>query len=987
MRKPINIVFYNSYEEKIITKKACIFYDDGSVENATFDKGLDATKIIIDELEIKKDDDERFKALIGKERIFLLASEKELEKQFDSFVIDPYMSKKKASEIVDSGLEETRTNEASKEEIKIEEVKEENEENEIKDEPVKEEQEEHKEYVYIHKSFDSLFKELQRLNPDVDLKKDYNLITGKKMIITPVPISELVLPTNFYYNEKNGLTNKHNTENGIYSAYEIEETQDIKDLNKKKIEEEKQKAEEEKKQVEKVSSTETEKKEEVSEDTEILPVIATSGNVAQDVKIKPEEKSKENKKEKKEKGIKAFFKRQFEKIKESKLVKRITQIVVATAVLFGLATTTNGKNKYNSATASAATANMVSDSNDDNIENLNELTKVNHSRERIHGNEEIIKLTTNESFNDYSFAELVDVTTNEAQKRAMVNLDDTIIGFNKGFANAHVEKDKNIRAALKFEEVIALQQAYNDYSESDIKEIFNGADRSSLKLTNNYKMASLQLMGAYAIETRDSKVDMSLLIENEEGKEFYNRYHEMFLSIKEAEGNDKIAKVKEFYDAVKKDFPITEEVRTEGIMHSDDRDLIESYKLSVTPMIAAAEMMYQNLAIDETLEDLEIDFLNDIGLCNYAEDKFDNIIDSVKDSEEDIYNPTYEQYKKAMEKRLNEENINVISDEARELSNLDSFQKAVNKQFYEKYEGINIGYIEGNENSYKEEYSWTKTESKVREVEYRTEKEAPEEEIENRNNDLDEVNKRAEEEGKTAAEENAKEMQEKLDEEAEEIYELIEENDEDMEEKIEENNEKIENGETVNEDDFGDHNVEFDDDNSDDNGNLDDSVEDITTDPSDNKEGETLPNPNDTEEDFEKRNPVEEPAEPEPTPEIIPETEQPVEPEPTPEIIPETEKPINPLPGEGGENPIPVPQDPTIETENQPSNPETGTPSYTEYESDQNEGEIIIIEIDYDGQNSTYEPTPVTNEEIVNQYVESLDGVYEEEAFQYTYGD
>ena len=79
-----------------------------------------------------------------------------------------------------------------------------------------------------------------------------------------------------------------------------------------------------------------------------------------------------------------------------------------------------------------------------------------------------------------------------------------------------------------------------------------------------------------------------------------------------------------------------------------------------------------------------------------------------------------------------------------------------------------------------------------------------------------------------------------------------------MQDRIDDANDQIDknhdddpsNDKPVNEEDFGDHNVDFYDDYEDGNGNLDDSVENITTDPEGDQTGEPLPDPNETGEEF-----------------------------------------------------------------------------------------------------------------------------------------
>lgn len=53
------------------------------------------------------------------------------------------------------------------------------------------------------------------------IKIDYNYKCKPLCLISFVPIEELKLPDGWYYNTKNGLTNKHNSSTGLYSCIEI----------------------------------------------------------------------------------------------------------------------------------------------------------------------------------------------------------------------------------------------------------------------------------------------------------------------------------------------------------------------------------------------------------------------------------------------------------------------------------------------------------------------------------------------------------------------------------------------------------------------------------------------------------------------------------------------------------------------------------------------------------------------------------------------
>ena len=66
---------------------------------------------------------------------------------------------------------------------------------------------------------------IQQLNPNVEIRVgnwEYDSMATKRFY-SSVPVEQLVLPEGFYYNDKNGITNKHNTQTGTYCALEVED--------------------------------------------------------------------------------------------------------------------------------------------------------------------------------------------------------------------------------------------------------------------------------------------------------------------------------------------------------------------------------------------------------------------------------------------------------------------------------------------------------------------------------------------------------------------------------------------------------------------------------------------------------------------------------------------------------------------------------------------------------------------------------------------
>ena len=358
------------------------------------------------------------------------------------------------------------------------------------------------------------------------------------------------------------------------------------------------------------------------------------------------EESNKSKPKKEEGKFKKWFKKTF----IGKITKRVAALITAVTILFVPGCSNAKTEKGPEATPTT----------------INETQEIN--------TDDLIKEVT-------SFAGMLKLSKSDVQKIFMNNISESLDNFNIKFANAYVEKDKNIKAALSWDEVISLALVYNDYNKDQLIQIFNGADLNTTKLEDAYKTGVLQLMGAHVIETRENKVDMSSLLESQEAKDFYEKYHELFLKCKEATGQEQINRVNEFYQELYKDFPITEKVREEGIAHSDSRNSIETYKFSIIPMVSASEMLYQNLAIDKTLQDKAVAYLNDIGVCNRANDVIEKAaLVNLSASKNNDY-IDYNILKQAKITELIDEDAYVVDDAHRDLSELDSFKNKVNVSF------------------------------------------------------------------------------------------------------------------------------------------------------------------------------------------------------------------------------------------------------------------------------------------------------------------
>lgn len=532
---------------------------------------------------------------------------------------------------------------------------------------------------------------------------------------------------------------------------------------------------------------------------------------------------------KKDPNKKGIIRRALDKIKKSKLVRRITAVVTALAI--GLGCYTIGARKSFSGKIK-----------DKNIVSYSATTKNNNGIEYDENSNTVVISEAKYYRNNY--LKLLKETTNTSQKNAMTQMSDNLDNFNDSFASSYVENGKDIKAALSWDEMISLKLAYNDYQKDEIIAIFNGGELNKTTLNQDYKSATLQLMGAYVIETKENPVNLYQLVNSEEGKNFIKKYEDMFLECKNLTGQAQINKVNEFYKELHKDFPITEDVREVGISHSTSHKSIESYKLAVTPIVAASEMMFQNLEINHTLSNKAINYFNDLGLCNLADEKFETASYITLSAQTDENSPKYEAFKTNKENELIAMKSYVIDDEHRELSELDSFKNWVNKQYEETENKSNSSSSSTIASTYTTTTYKTKT----------TKEEVSSGDHSKVDKQIEKENSNAKSKAEETAEKNRKKLQEQADRDAEKAKEEVKKDEKDMQNKIDKANDKITNGDTpVNENDFGDHNVNFDDEHSDKDGNLDDSVKDITTDPSNDQTNEELPDPNKTGAIFDNR--------------------------------------------------------------------------------------------------------------------------------------
>lgn len=549
--------------------------------------------------------------------------------------------------------------------------------------------------------------------------------------------------------------------------------------------------------------------------------------------IKDKFTSSKNKDKSKKKGI-------FKRFKTKAIAIGTAAAIIAGSLVYG-ATTFFKKNKPDKA-----------------VNNQTKEALATNTTTHDYTDDELVSLAQ-KSKNAKNFQELKKLTTNETQLDEMNKISLFLDIFNGGFANKVQDKGSNIRPALKWNEVMALNLAYNNFSKDEIKAIFNGSTINVDNYDGYYKNATLQLMGSFVMEDREAPINLDKLINSEKGKNFYNKYNNLFLDAKEKHGQEQIDAVNKFYKELYKDFPISKNKREVGISHGDSRKSIKSYKLSVTPIVAASEMLFQNLEIDHTLSNKAIAYFNDTGLCNKAKDSFENAREILNGAETDTNNPLYKNYQKAKINELKENNWYNVSDKEREITKLSKFKNEVNAKFeynsensftgnysYEQKSSTSKSVKTVTKTTYKHKTTKTKTTSRKKAV-----KEAGEKAVKKAEQKVDKEIKKQNQEAKQQGEKEAKKNQQNMQKEADKEAESVKKEVEDNNKKTTDDMKDIKPGQT---DDEINSNIHIDDDYKKDD-KTSDEIKDGSYTPNGDGADEELPDPNKTGEEFDKNSP------------------------------------------------------------------------------------------------------------------------------------
>lgn len=385
-------------------------------------------------------------------------------------------------------------------------------------------------------------------------------------------------------------------------------------------------------------------------------------------------KGKEKKKEKGEK--KSFFSKRKEakakkKNKKKSTKKRKRMSTAIKAAIAAIVITVGGALGISSCmkNSSQVDSNSKVESTSNDLDNLTKNEIINLIKEYKLTPDQVATLVedgkiSNDDLSGLSYEQLLYITTDKTQQTAMQKISNFMDKYNIDFADKCLDANNvNIRTSLTWDEVNALNLAYNDYTQDQVKAIFNDAE--SMDFANAYKEAYLQLLGAYVLSTNKNPVQLSQLIDSAEGKEFVNKYENSYYEAKNLTGDAKVNSANIFLQKVIDDFSV----------NATDKKDIESYKLAVAPIVGAAVSIFQDLEVNQTNLEKVTTYFNNLGLFDQAEENL-NMAKALT-GEEEAENPTYQQFKGEKIKEQQTANVYYVNDKKRDLSQLESFKSLV----------------------------------------------------------------------------------------------------------------------------------------------------------------------------------------------------------------------------------------------------------------------------------------------------------------------
>lgn len=208
---------------------------------------------------------------------------------------------------------------------------------------------------------------------------------------------------------------------------------------------------------------------------------------------------------------------------------------------------------------------------------------------------------------------------NQTKSNTVSNIWSYLKNYNKNISTQHRSSVSDTRLAHTWDEAVVNYLAYNDISKDEVNKIFDNYNININLMKDAYNNGYNQDLLAYTVlKEPTNKID---LIKLQEGKDFYKKYEDLIIEYnkkydKEYEDVEKI--VNKFYETIRADFDINKSTEE-----------IESYKLSVVPIIDAFDSMLENRNFDIQLTTEEKAYFDSLANYSQIESKITNLSNSL----------------------------------------------------------------------------------------------------------------------------------------------------------------------------------------------------------------------------------------------------------------------------------------------------------------------------------------------------------------------
>lgn len=256
---------------------------------------------------------------------------------------------------------------------------------------------------------------------------------------------------------------------------------------------------------------------------------------------------------------------------------------------------------------------------------------------------------------------------NKTKSNTLSNIWSYLKNYNITVSSKHESSVSDTRLAHTWDEAVVNYLAYNNISNEELTKVFDNYNIDITTFKETYQAGYNQDLLAYTVlQEPTNKVD---IINSQEGKDFYQKYENLIIKYNQTYDRiydnpelDTIAN--EFYQTVREDFSVNQ-----------SKDSIESYKLSVIPIINAFDRMVKFSDYENSLSTEEVTYFNELASFDMIEDKIKDLSstlysynissDALNENNEEY---TYSQIKDAAITQLDLEEAYFVSDSDRDIS-------------------------------------------------------------------------------------------------------------------------------------------------------------------------------------------------------------------------------------------------------------------------------------------------------------------------------